>query len=337
MLVGRSEAGERLDQYLLRHLPLSVSRGMIQRSILEGAVTVSERPVKAHRRVRAGEVVIARCHWLPAPLSAVPSGTGRAGATPRYPAAQPIPLDVVYEDAALLVINKPAGLVTHPAPGHWDGTLVNAVLWHLQEGEGSRVHRVLPRAGIVHRLDKGTSGLLLVAKTEPARFHLSKQLKDRTISRRYLALVEGEVALDQGTIRASIGRHQRHRKRMTVRHLGGRTAVSHYRVLKRFRPQDAAKGTVTKGESPLCHYTLLEVSLETGRTHQVRVHVAHLGHPVVGDATYGSRTAGFWAALGISRPLLHAFHLTLRHPTTNQPLTFTVPPPHDMLQWAPGV
>lgn len=338
-IIGPADAGIRVDRYLVRHLPAEVSRGVIQRAILGGAVTVGGRPVKPHRVLKAGEVIETL-------------RTESASPKPTVPLPQPITLEVVYEDAALLVVNKPAGLVTHPAPGHWDGTLVNAVLWHLQNAGGSRLKAEgkgaegsglkatasslqppassqrslepsLPRAGIVHRLDKETSGLLLVAKTERAHVQLSKQLKDRTVNRRYLALIEGQMPADEGTMRASIGRHQRHRKLMTVRHLGGRTAVTHYRVLKRFGPD------------PLS-YSLLEVSLETGRTHQIRVHLAHLEHPVLGDTTYGRRSAGYWASLGIVRHLLHAYRLGLRHPETKQPMVFTAGLPDDMIQRLPG-
>ena len=229
--------GLRLDQYLPRHLPLSVSRAMIQRGIRQGAVTVGGRAVKVHYYLRLGDGVEARFDQLPA----------RSRDVPLNP--QPIPLEVVYEDASLLIVNKPSGLVTHPAPGHWDGTLVNAILWHLQhqaaQGSGFRVQgscpepraqnleRPLCRAGIVHRLDKETSGLLLVAKTEEAHAVLSKHLKARQVHRHYLAVVEGHLPLDTGTINAPIGRHLTHRKVMTVRHLGGRSAVTNYHVLNR--------------------------------------------------------------------------------------------------------
>ena len=179
----------------------------------------------------------------------------------------------------------------------------------------------MTRAGIVHRLDKDTSGLLLVAKTDAAHAALSRQLKARTIRRRYLALVEGHVPLDSGTVAAPIGRHLTHRKVMTVRHLGGRSAVTRYRVLHRFGAQR---------EFP---YTLIEVSLETGRTHQIRVHMAHLGHPVVGDTTYGKRPASFWREAGVKRQLLHAYHLSLTHPRTGRRLTLTAPAPEDIVQW----
>ena len=316
-VVGPADAGTRVDRYLVRHLPADISRGMIQRAILQGAVTVGGRAVKPHRVLKAGDVIDTQ----------PPSSAAQA---PRPATPQPIPLEIVHEDPALLVVNKPAGLVTHPAPGHWDGTLVNAVLWHLGQRTGSREQGTrdeaapLPRAGIVHRLDKDTSGLLLVAKTERAHVHLAKQLKERTMSRRYLALAEGELPAEEGTIKASIGRHQRHRKVMTVRHLGGRAAVTHYRVIRRF------------GDDPLT-YSLLNVSLETGRTHQIRVHLAHLGHPILGDATYGRRSPGYWASLGIARQLLHAYQLKLQHPETKAPMVFTVGLPDDMIRWLPGL
>jgi len=180
----------------------------------------------------------------------------------------------------------------------------------------------LPRAGIVHRLDKDTSGLLVVAKTQRALRALSNQLKARTLGRRYLALVDGHVAFDEGTIDASIGRHIKDRKRMTVRFLGGRQAVTHYRVLKRFA-----------GELP---YSLLEVWLETGRTHQVRVHLAHLGHPVLGDSVYSGRPARYWTERGIGRQLLHAYAIRFVHPLTNRTCELTARVPEDMARWLWG-
>jgi len=305
-VVGQGESSHRLDRFLTQHLPATLSRATIQRGIRGGLITVNDRPVKAHQRLRAGDRISASFDELPAPARDIPL-------TP-----QPIPLEIVYEDEQLLVVNKPAGLVTHPAPGHWDSTLVNAVLWHLQNNvQGSPK---LERAGIVHRLDKDTSGLLLVAKTPEAHTSLSKQLKGRTIHRTYLAIVEGHLPLETGTINAPIGRHLAHRKEMTVRHLGGRHAVTHYRVLKRARLEQFS-------------YSVVEVSLETGRTHQIRVHMAHLGHPVVGDSTYGKRSADYWRALGVARQLLHAFRLSFQHPVNSRPLTVSAPIPDDMTRW----
>ena len=342
--VGPAEMGLRLDRYLGKRLPATVSRAMIQRAIRGGLVTVGGRSVKVHHRVHSGDRVAARFAALPAPARDLPM------------APQPIPLEIVYEDEHLLVVNKPPGLVTHPAPGHWDGTLVNALLWHFQEAAGRRPKaegqseglrppatglRPPARAGIVHRLDKDTSGLLLVAKTESAHFALSRQLKARTIRRRYLAFVENHLPLDTGTVNAPIGRHTAHRKVMTERHLGGRTAVTHYRVMKRFR----AEGRLPKAEGPqgcppasglrppALSCSLLDVSLDTGRTHQIRVHMAHLGHPILGDTTYGRQPAAFWRSLGITRQLLHAYRLSFCHPGTGRELTVTAPLPEDMAGW----
>ena len=326
----------RLDRYLVRRLPDAVSRSMIQRVVREGSVTIGGRPVKAHYKLHRGEVIQARVEQLPslpADLDMMP---------------QAIPLEIVFEDEHVLVVNKPAGLVTHPAPGHWDGTLVNAILWHLGHGTGdmrhgkpdtshvSRLTSQIPRAGIIHRLDKDTSGLLIVAKTPIAHVGLSRQMKARTIKRRYLAVVEGHVPMDEGTVNAAIGRHATHRKEMTIRHLGGRSAVTHYRVLKRFGNRGSKFLLPTSDFlPPTFSCTLLEVSLETGRTHQIRVHMAHLGYPVAGDTTYGKHPAGVWLAAGVSRQLLHAYAIRFTHPVTKQPIELTAPTPDDMKQWIP--
>jgi len=322
-IVEADEAGLRLDRYLTRHLPPEWSRAAIQRSIHDGAVTVAGQLAKAHRLVKAGETIDVRLDA--ARPSAVPDFLLRA---------EPIPLDIVYEDDQLLVVNKPPGLVTHPAPGHWAGTLVNAILWHLNETRVSTLESPLPRAGIVHRLDKDTSGLLVVAKTGPALRALSTQLKQRTMNRRYVALVEGIMELQQGTINAAVGRHLRHRKQMAVRYLGGRQAVSHYRVLARVEAHaQRLESRVPNPESKPFSYSVLEVRLETGRTHQVRVHVAHLGHPVLGDVLYGRHPASYWQAQGITRQLLHAAALRFTHPTRHDEMTLHAPLPADMRSW----
>ena len=227
-IVGPDEARLRVDRYLLTNLPQGFSRVAIQRAIREGAITIAGHALKAHRRLRAGETVVAHV--------VQPS----AGPDPQTVRPEPIALAVVYEDAHVLVVNKPPHLVTHPAPGHPSGTLVNAIAWHLRSDIRHQTSDFsLPRAGIVHRLDKDTSGLLVVAKTPLALRELAKQLKARTMSRRYLALVEGHVPLDEGTINVGVGRHLTHRKKMAIRYLGGREAVTHYRVLKRFGTHDA--------------------------------------------------------------------------------------------------
>ncbi|MBI4353842.1 MAG: RluA family pseudouridine synthase [Candidatus Omnitrophica bacterium] len=332
-VVGVGEAGMRLDRYLVRRLPRTLSRAAIQRAIHHGRVTIGGKQVRANDRLKKEDVVSATMDQL--------------GAKARHLDLQPeaIPLEIVYEDDQALVVNKPAGLVVHPAPGHWSGTLVNAVLWHLI-GDTKQFPKMVcvpdvPRAGIVHRLDKDTSGLLIVAKTELAHRSLSRQLKSRTLNRTYLALVKGHVPFEEGAIDAAIGRHQVRRKEMTVRYLGGREAVTRYRVLKRLTigdtkqiPQLVCVPALTRLPFP---YTLLEVKLQTGRTHQIRVHMAHLGHPVLGDVVYGSHPQRFWSELGIQRQLLHAAAIRFQHPTRNAPVELTAPLPQDMACWLPGV
>jgi len=341
----------RLDRFLARQLSQNFSRTAVQRSIDAGTVTVDGRVAKASRLVAAGQEVVARLDEAPRPDGAIPL------------APEPIPLDIVFEDSEMLVVNKPPGMVAHPAPGHWTGTLVNAILWHVSEAGANNVKpsgfQSLPRAGIVHRLDKDTSGLLLVAKTEQARRSLGRQLRARTLGRRYVALVEGHVPDDEGTIDASIGRHARHRKLMAVQYLGGRHAVSHYRVLARCagRPDHTGSWTLDAGcwnqaavtevpsmprraagaltFSPRLRYSVIEVRLETGRTHQIRVHVAHLGYPVVGDPVYGRPPHAQWAAMGITRQLLHAYAIRFEHPATGQPTELSVGVPDDMSRWIP--
>ncbi len=223
-------------------------------------------------------------------------------------AAEPeeIALDVVYEDGDLAVVDKPAGMVVHPAPGHYTGTLVHALLgrggpWSGAGGEA--------RPGIVHRLDKGTSGLIVVARTDAAHRALSAQLGDRTLSRTYLAVVRGIVKSDAGVLEGPIGRHPEERKRMAVV-AGGRHATTRYQVVERRR-----------------NHTLLRCDLDTGRTHQIRVHLSALGHPIAGDAEYGGREDG------ADRPMLHAWRLRLRHPRTGAEMSFEAPPPRDFAQF----
>lgn len=308
LTIGQAEAGMRLDHYLVRRLPESMSRSMIQRAIKEGRVRLRDEPVKPNQKLHLGDVI-----------SATFAELGAKSGDLALP-AQDIPVEAIYEDDWVLVVNKPAGLVTHPAPGHWDGTLVNAVLWHLgQHQSPSTKHQGLPRAGIVHRLDKDTSGLLLVAKTEEAHIALSRQLKARAIHRRYVALAEGHLPLNQGTVNVPIGRHAIHRKEMAIKRLGGKPAVTHYRVIRRLQNE--------------FRWTLLEVTLDTGRTHQIRVHLAHLGHPVVGDVTYGNHPASYWQPLGVGRQLLHAAALTFNHPATQREIGLTASIPEDMAKW----
>ena len=288
--------GQRLDQALARLLP-AYSRARLQQWIQEGRVTVNNQTTRAKDRVRGGEQIEVL-------VPDVPAGDWQA---------EDIPLVIVYEDDDLLVIDKPAGLVVHPGAGNPEGTLLNALLYHVP------ALRRLPRAGIVHRLDKETSGLLVVAKTEMARLDLIEQLKERSLSREYMALVQG-IVIAGGTVDAPIGRHALTRTRMAVSGRG-RPAVSHYRVERKFRA-----------------HTLLRVKLESGRTHQIRVHMAHLKHPLVGDPVYGGRALLpkgaapdlIEALHGFKRQALHATRLGLVHPTTRQPMVWDSAPPQDL-------
>lgn len=289
-------AGQRLDQVLSVLLP-DYSRSRLQAWIRDGRVLVDGAAMAASGRLRGGERISVELPRQPA----------QAHAT-----AEAIALDVVHEDADLLVVNKPAGLVVHPGAGNPAGTLMNALLHH-DPGLAD-----VPRAGIVHRLDKDTTGLLLVARTLPAHKRLVELLAEREVHREYLALVQGQV-IAGGTVDAPIGRHRTDRTRMAVS-AGGREAVTHYRVAQRF-----------------AHHTLLRVLLETGRTHQIRVHLASIGHAVVGDATYarlrlprGASTECREALGAFRRQALHAARLELPHPMSDEPLAFDAPLPADM-------
>ena len=334
-VVGADEVKTRLDRYLVSHLPQTLSRTAIQRAIDDGAVTVDGRPAKASRPLKAQQTVVARFDQL-----------GAKARQHEQLLPEAIPLEIVYEDAHVLVINKPVGLVTHPAPGHWTGTLVNGILWHLQQAQGARskgqgnleprtlnLEPELPRAGIVHRLDKDTSGLLVVAKTDTALRLLARQLKARTISRHYVACVEGHLPYDEGRVEAAIGRHPTHRKEMAIRLLGGRQAVTHYHVLKRVGTRDPRPETRDASPFP---YTIVDVKLETGRTHQIRVHFRHLRHPVVGDTVYGNHAEPFWTARGVTHQLLHAYAIRFLHPATGAPVELVAEVPADMRPWLAG-
>ncbi|MEO5657515.1 MAG: RluA family pseudouridine synthase [Nitrospiria bacterium] len=294
LTVTAGEAPERIDRFLTRQ-GIPVSRVRIQRGLTDGMIDVNGRQVKPSYLIRPGDRIV--IHRPPAPR--------RLELSP-----EPIPLSVLYEDEDLLVLDKPAGLVVHPAPGHHSGTLVHALLHHCRDlaGIGGR-----ERPGIVHRLDKDTSGLLVVAKHDLAHTGLMKQFKVHSISRRYLALVAGDVRPRRGTVDLAIGRDLRDRKKISSRSAKPRSAVSHYGVVERF-------GTVT----------LVGVTLETGRTHQIRVHLAHLGYPVLGDTVYGGRRAHSPAEVAITRQMLHAHELGFVHPVTGRPMVFTAPLPDDM-------
>lgn len=291
-------AGQRLDQALAELLP-DYSRARLQAWLREGRISVDGRPARPRDRALGGEHVTGAVE-LPQETAAE---------------AQPIPLDIVHEDADLIVVDKPAGLVVHPAAGNPDGTLVNALLHHAPELVA------LPRAGVVHRLDKDTSGLLVVARTLRARTRLVEQLQARTMGRQYLALACGAIVAG-GLVDLPVGRHGVDRKRMTVSPTG-KPAVTHFRVVERFRA-----------------HTLLEVRLESGRTHQIRVHLSHIRHPLLGDPVYGQRLrlpprmapAHADVLRGFRRQALHAERLTLQHPATGRTFTWRSPLPPDMVE-----
>jgi 23S rRNA pseudouridine1911/1915/1917 synthase len=298
--VSVQDSGKRLDIFLAERQAL-FTRSQVQRAIKDSRIRVDQIPQKASYHVRAGErieVVLID----PVPLEGQ---------------AENIPLEVLYEDAALMVVNKPPGMVVHPACGNYTGTLVNALLHHCTTLSG--IGGVL-RPGIVHRLDKGTSGILVVAKNDTAHQGLSRQFKLHTIVRRYQALVHGSMGKTAGTIETLIGRHPTQRKKMSALPRRGRRAVTHWKVTEEF-----------------AGLTLLEVTLETGRTHQVRVHLSSMGHPVVGDGVYGAGKRkkeiclpGVRKALSeIDRPLLHAGYLQFTHPESQVLVEFAVPLPED--------
>ena len=298
LTVDESSAGTRIDTALAE---LSgVSRAQVRRWIDAGGVRVGGERVRPSRRLAVGETI-----------EAIPTQPVEMDLSP-----EPIPLVVLYEDADLIVINKPAGLVMHPAPGHPNGTLVNALLHHC--GDLAGIGGVL-RPGIVHRLDRGTSGVLVAAKNDATHQGLAVQFAEHTIERIYRTFVRGLPGADSGRIDREIGRHPRDRKRMTVESRAGRPSITNWQVLRRFRQAGISE---------------LEIRPETGRTHQIRVHLAAAGLPLVGDVVYG-RARGRDATLG--RPALHAACLGFRHPTRGEILRFEVELPEDLRMLAAGL
>jgi 23S rRNA pseudouridine1911/1915/1917 synthase len=300
------DAGKRLDQFLAAQLQES-SRARVQQLISQNLVLVDDLTAKPSLRLRGGERIAVLAAAEPAPLRAVAENT---------------PLDIIYEDSNLAVINKPAGMMVHAGAGASEdqrnrGTLVNALLHHF--GKLSSVGGEM-RPGIVHRLDKATSGVIVVAKTDEAHRRLASQFVRRQVRKKYLALVHGWLKQDRGTISSSISRDRVRRTRMTTRTAGGREAITHYSVQRRL-------------ESPYGRFTLLEVKIDTGRTHQIRVHLASLRHPVVGDTLYGAPPElGNKKATTLSLPrnFLHAAALEFQHPRTGEPLSFSAPLPVEL-------
>ena len=279
--------GQRADQFLAAALP-QLTRSAAQRLLEEGAVTLDGRPVKKNYKTAPGDELVVILPD-PAPVDILP---------------QDIPLDVVYEDDDVIAVNKPVGLVVHPAAGHPDGTLVNALLYHCGNSL-SGINGAL-RPGIVHRIDRDTSGLIIAAKNDSAHLALAAQLQDHSLYREYEAVCVGNLKQDQGTVNAPIARHPTDRKKMAVNFLQGREAVTHWTVLERFSG-----------------YTHIQCRLETGRTHQIRVHMAHTGHPLLGDMVYGSKKP--WP--GLAGQCLHARRLSFVHPRTGERLTLECPLP----------
>ncbi|MBB6175867.1 23S rRNA pseudouridine1911/1915/1917 synthase [Anoxybacillus tengchongensis] len=286
LTIEEQHDGERIDK-VIAELNEQWSRSQVQQWLKEGHVLVNGKAVKPNYKCHIDDEVIISIPD-PEPLDVEP---------------EPIPLDIYYEDADVLVVNKPRGMVVHPAPGHMHETLVNALLAHCQDLSG--INGVL-RPGIVHRIDKDTSGLLMVAKNDLAHESLVNQLVNKTVTRKYVAIVHGVIPHDYGTIDAPIGRDPRDRQSMAVVE-NGKEAVTHFRVLERFE-----------------HYTFVECQLETGRTHQIRVHMKYIGYPLAGDPKYGPRKT-----LPIDGQALHAGVLGFHHPRTGEYLQFEAPIPHE--------
>ena len=285
--IGLGEDDERLDKWISLALP-NLSRTYIQKCIKDNGISVNGKPQKAGYRLRVDDEIV---FLIPEAVE---------------PAIEPenIPLDILYEDRDLLIVNKPKGMVVHPATGHYSGTLVNAVMYHCKE-ELSGINGSM-RPGIVHRIDKDTTGSLIICKNDNAHNVISAQLSEHSVTRRYHAVVHGIIEQDTGTIRASIGRDTKDRKKMAVNEANGKPAVTHYTVLQRFK-----------------EYTYIECRLETGRTHQIRVHMASIGHPLLGDEVYCNRKSPY----NLEGQTLHAMVIGFIHPTSGEYIEVTAPLP----------
>jgi len=297
ILVDASDSGKRLDLLVASRIS-GCSRSVAANLIRNGKIRVQGSAKKPGYRARTGDEI---CGTIPAP-------------EPVLFKPEPIPIDILYQDDDIIVVNKQPGIVVYPAPGHYSGTLVNAILYHCPglEGVGQEL-----RPGIVHRLDKDTSGVMVIAKNSAAHHSLAEQFKSRRVKKKYLALVYGRMESDSGTVSLPIGRHPVHRKKMSTHSRKSRTAETTWRVRKRF-----------------AQATLVELGLETGRTHQIRVHCAAIKHPVVGDPVYGGRKAGKSIAYdlfrSVPRQMLHAWRLEFTHPVTQKTLCFEAPIPRDI-------
>lgn len=290
--VEKENTGIRIDKYLSDNME-DISRSYLQKLLKDKSITVNNKAIKANYKVQEGDMVSV---FVP---------------EPEEPDILPeeIPLDILYEDDSLMVVNKPKDMVVHPSAGHTSGTLVNAVLFHCK-GNLSGINGIM-RPGIVHRIDKDTTGALLICKTDTCHRILAEQLKVHSITRRYRAVVQGNLKDDEGTVEGPIGRHTTDRKKMAINYKNGKEAITHYRVLERFG-----------------NATYIECRLETGRTHQIRVHMASIGHPILGDTTYGSSKNPYH----LQGQALHAMVLGFLHPVTNEYMEFTAPLPEYFLK-----
>ena len=284
--ISAADNGTRLDSYLAEQLE-GISRSYLQKLIGDQLILVNQKAVKSNYKIKTGDQLLVQIPEA-APIAIQP---------------EPMDLDIVYEDSDLLIVNKPVGLVVHPAHGHYSGTLVNGLLAHCTDLSGINGNM---RPGIVHRIDKDTSGLLMIAKNDLAHQHLAEQLKEHSIKRAYYALVQGVISEPAGLVDAPIGRHEVDRKKMAVTFKNSKEARTHYYVKERF-----------------ARTTFIECRLETGRTHQIRVHMAYLGHPLVGDPLYGTRKNN----LDFPGQALHAYALGFVHPRTGEELYFEAPLP----------
>ena len=311
MIVDKGQDPLRIDKFLMARIE-GATRNKVQQAIEEEMVLVNDKPIKNNYKVRGGDKVVVY-------------DTGTQESSEIIP--QDIPLDIIYEDADLFIVNKPVGMVAHPGSGNPDNTLINAAAFHLKLQMPDLSHDSLPRYGLVHRIDKNTSGLMVMAKTQKAMSDLAKQFFDHTVHRRYVALVWGNFEEDEGTVIAHVGRHQRFRKLFTAYPEGeyGKDAITHYKVLERFN-----------------YVTLIECRLETGRTHQIRVHMQHLGHPLFNDDFYGGDRIVKGTVYTkykqfvencfniCKRQALHAKELGFKHPSSKETIIFNSELPEDM-------